>query len=174
MVSIESQEAQYRSEVISAAREMKGTPIFNASLTHATVVVEALFTFAKINVSILSGSLNPKVYGGYEIVSHALGFVRKPHSELNILLEETALELYRYNPFVQILKDFPRVEFRLIPEEKQSRYTYHFVVADSSCYRFEQNRDFPTAVAAFGDEHIGGNLGRAFLALWESGKVVTF
>ena len=111
---------------------MKGTPIFNASLTHATV---ALFR-CRFSVEALTPS------GGYEIVSHALGFVRKPHSELNILLEETALELYRYNPFVQILKDFPRVEFRLIPEEKQSRYTYHFVVADSSCYRFSKTGIF--------------------------------
>ena len=172
MASIESQEAQYRSEVLSAARAMNGVPIFNASLTHATVVLEVLFTIAESNVSILTGSLNPKVYGGYEMVSHALGFVRKPKSHLNILLEETATDLYQFNPFVQILRGFPRVKFRFVPHSTRDLYKYHFVVVDSSCYRFEQNRDFPTAVAAFGDKAIGINLNKAFDALWKKGEPV--
>lgn len=164
MVSVAS---DYRSEVFVAARERRGVPIYNASLEHASVVIEALFNTADRNVSILTGSLNPKVYGGYDIVSQALAFASKPASELYVLLEENDEDLYQYNPFVQILKKFDKVEFRHIPKAVQGRYEFHFMVADCDSYRFEQNRNSPVAVAAFGHSEGGDNLCSVFNSLWD-------
>ena len=158
----------YRRFVFESAMAKDGKPIYNGSLEHAAVVIEALFNVAERKVSILTGNLNPRVYSGYEIMSQAIGFLsRNSRNELQILKEDDNLEIFEFNAFIQVMKKFPTVSVRNAPSDLRSRYRFHFVVADCNSYRFEQDRDSPSAIASFGDNKGGSNLCSVFDTLWK-------
>jgi hypothetical protein len=164
MTSIE----EYRNRVLAAARRRDGSPIYNASIEHARVIIETMFLSADGEMSILSGSLNPQVYGGYDVVSAALGFVRRSGTNMRILLEEREQIVYQDNPFVHLLSVANRVQFRLVSDHDQ--YKYHFMVSGCDSYRYEQDRGAPEAIAAFGHESGGKVLCEVFDILWDKAR----
>lgn len=158
---------EYRKRVHSAAIRRDGSPIYNASIEHARVVIETICLYTDGEMKILSGSLNPKVYGGYEVVSAALAYLRRSGSTMKILLEEKEPIVYQDNPFVHLLSMTNKVEFRFVPDNQQKRYKFHFLVSGCDSYRYEKNRDAPAAIGAFGHTVGGKVLCDVFDEFWD-------
>lgn len=163
----------YREMVKSHARRRSGEPIFNASMEHASVVVETLFSTAQKCLSVLTGSLNPRVYGRDAVVTEARLFLAasQQHS-LRIILESDSGIDRRRHPLFIACSDFTNIELRVASPTLQERYDFHFLVADDDCYRLENDRNRPLATAQFGDVEGAKNLNRIFDILWESSDAI--
>ena len=61
----------YRQRIRTLARRRDGQAIYNATVEHATIIVEHLFSNAGESVDILTGSLNPRVYGRDRVIEEA-------------------------------------------------------------------------------------------------------
>ena len=65
----------YRQHVRSLAQRHDGGVVFNESIEHASTVIESLFANANHGVDILTGVLNPRVYGREEVITEARLFL---------------------------------------------------------------------------------------------------
>ena len=163
---IDSVDSDYVRRIYELARSCDGTPIFNASLGHAAVVVERIMANACTSVSILSGSLEPRVYGRSRVLRETMRFLDREHCEMRIILEGKHPDVLRHNAFLERFKDHAKVSLRFMPEREQARYKFHFLVADGESYRIEADKSKSSAVVAFG--HLQGalNLEKVFGILW--------
>lgn len=164
---IDTGDANYVRRIYELARICDGTPIFNASLGHAAVVIERIMANACTSVSILSGSLEPRVYGRSRVLMETMRFLDREHCEIRIILEGKHPGVLKRNAFLERFKDHPKVSLRFMHEQEQARYKFHFLVADGESYRIEPDKSQSSAVVAFG--HLQGalNLERVFGTLWD-------
>lgn len=163
----------YRDMVKDHAWKRSGEPIFNASMEHGSVVVETLFSAAQEQVSILTGSLNPRMYGRERVVTEAKLYLAVSHkNRLRIMLESDSEIDRQRHPLFSACADFPNIDLRVVPPENQERYDFHFLVADADCYRLQSDRNCPLATARFGDVEGARNLNRLFDILWEDSDPV--
>lgn len=163
----------YRDMVKDHARKRSGASILNASNEHASVVVEALFATAQEQVSILTGSLNPRVYGRDPVVMEArLYLAVSQENRLRVILESDSQIDRARHPLLIACSDFTNVELRVAPPEVQERYDFHFLVADEDCYRLKSDKALPFARAQFGDVEGAQNLNRLFDILWQDSDPV--
>ena len=158
----------YRDRVYELAARRDGEVIFNGSTADAATVMEAMFRHARESVSILTGSLNPRVYGTVEVVRNARNFLSDPDHRLRIILEENDEQERSLNPFFAIvLRDASEnAEVRYAPSELQRRYDFHFSLMDHDSYRFEEDRRKPAAIAVFGNRDNAANLESVFDKMW--------
>ncbi len=164
----------YRARVRRLAQARQGDPVYNDTLDHAAVIMQNMFSYAGESVRILTGSLNPDVYGRAEIVEEARHFLRKSNDrEIYILFEDKEATEDRWrkqHSFLSGLMDYSRqIHLRFVPDEWQETYDFHFVVMDDDSYRFEPDKTMFRAVAAFGDRPGGSNLRGLFDRLWSNG-----
>ena len=141
---------EYRKRVKALADLRNGGAIFNGSADHAAVIVENLFNVANHHVRILAGDLDARVYGNSKVVQRASEFIGHNDHTLDILIEHNTLSAH--HPLVMALKDASNVTVKLIPQSVAEGTPYHFMTADSDCYRFEEVKGSHTAVAAFGQQ----------------------
>lgn len=158
----------YREQVARLARRRDGEPIFNGSIDHAAVIVENMFKAADSHVEILSGELNPRVYGLPEVIREASLFLVDADHKLRILVEEDQEADRIDHPFFEAFKDRDNVEFKRVLPESQEIYDFHFLVMDGDSYRFEEDKTKPAAIAAFGDVEGAENLGKIFEDIWSN------
>lgn len=159
---------KYRDAVRRAAKLMDGTPIYNASIDHAEVLVERLIGTAKKEVCILSGELHPFVYGTEQVLEKTRLLLTDPKINMRVLVENSSDAFRLGHPFFEAFLGNKKynIEFGLVPDDVQDTYDFHLMVADAKSYRFEKNRNEPVAVAAFGDADGGKNLQRVFEIIW--------
>lgn len=158
---------EYRVRVNRIAGERSGGAIYNGSLEHAAVVVEALFTNARSEVMILTGNLNTRVYGRDDVVMQAKLFLANDaDNRLRVLIEEDKPQNRELHPLLRRLSEYKGFSIRHVPESLQASYGFHFVAADDDCYRFEEDKSKPFAVGVFGDEERGSRLKRFFEERW--------
>jgi hypothetical protein len=162
----------YKAEVKRAAVKRNGKPVYNASLEHASIIVENMFEHAHSNVCILSGALNARVYGREEVVEQAKLFLADPSHKVRILLEDGSVANRSGHPFFEALDQSENMEIRCLPLATQEQYNFHFMVMDDDSYRFENDRSKCAAVAAFGDPAGAKNMRRIYDILWESGEAL--
>ncbi len=158
--------AEYRERVKNAARARNGDPVYNGSMEHASVLVEAMFAHAHHEVCVLSGELNARVYGREDVVEQANLFLADPQHRAQFLVEEPEALDWVNHPLLNALSDNDNVEVRSVPREMQSRYRFHLIVMDNDSYRFEKDRSEPVAIAAFGDAIGAENMRDIFNKLW--------
>lgn len=159
---------RYRREVRRLADERTGEPILNSSPDHAEIVIQQIFHSANERVNILSGSLTPRVYGRDLIVWEAALFLASSHlNRVQIILEQDCIEDRRLNPLLREVSKFKNVELRFASEEVRKLYDFHYIVTDNDCYRFEPDREYAVAVAAFGHSSGGQHLRGLHKDLWE-------
>lgn len=159
---------EYRTRVNRIARERSGGAIYNGSIEHAAVVVEALFTNARTQVMILTGNLNTRVYGRDDVVMQAKLFLaNNADNRLRILMEEDNPRNRRLHPLLRGLSEYEGFSVRHVPESIQTSYGFHFVAADNDCYRFEEDKSKPFAIGVFGNEERGSLLKRFFEQRWD-------
>ena len=157
----------YKNEVKKLAKQRDGQPIYNGSVEHAAVIVENMFAHAHDRMSILTGKLQARVFGREEVREQAALFLADPRNKLQILIEEDVALTFEH-PFLEQFWRDSNVEVRHVPPDQQEAYNYHFLVMDGDSYRFEKDKDEPTAVAAFGDAEAAHNLEDIFEYLWEN------
>lgn len=165
----------YRQKVKALARERSGEPIFNAAVEHASIVVETIFSVAEKRVSVLSGTLNPRVYGRDEVITEArLFLVSSYRNALRIILEsDSPLDRQRH-PLLKACAEFDNLQLRLASPEVQELYDFHFVVAANDCYRFESDKRRPVATGKFGDAEGATNLNKIHEELWQQCQPIDF
>lgn len=169
---------EYRNKVVTAANSRDGKdPIFNGSLKHASIVMEAMFRFADKSVHILTGSLNPEVYAQYDVVTAARDFLLyKEDREVRILMEaEDVAWLLITHPLLLVLNQAKReredaFQVRRVPKSYQEKYKYHFTVMDDDCIRYEEDRTVPAAITVFGRKASAKHLQAIFEIIWKSAK----
>ena len=160
--------AEYEREVRRLAQKRKGEPIFNSSPDHAQIVIENIFRNASQSVNILSGSLTPRVYGRDTVLHEAFLFLASSHlNRVQIILERDSSEDRALNPLLRKIAPFKNVELRIAPEETQKLYDFHCIVTDNDCYRFEPDRKYAVAIAAFGDATGGRHLKNHHKRIWD-------
>ena len=162
---------EYRVRVNRIAWERSGGAIYNGSLEHAAVVVEALLANATSEVMILTGKLNTRVYGRDDVVMQAKLFLtNSADNRLRILIEEDKPQNRELHPLLRGLSEYKGFSIRHVPEGLQASYGFHFVAADDDCYRFERDKAKPFAIAAFGDREGGVSLASFFDKAWSRCK----
>lgn len=159
--------ADYIDTVEAAALCKNGDPFLNSLPAHAAVIVQRIIADAYHSVSILSRSLDPKVYGRNRTLDTTSRFLDEAPRRMRILMEEGNEKAYAENPFLNKFKDRPNVEFRLVPPHLQEKYKFHFLVADNESYRFEPDKTKSAAIVAFGHTEIADKLERVFETLWK-------
>jgi len=162
----------YVERVARAALERKGEPVFNGSVDHARVIVEALFKHANSKIDIFSGHLNARVYGPDRVVDEAEQFLAGPSRTLRILLENSDAVSTRH-PLLARLQGAQNMKIRHLPADISAVINFHLAVADSDCYRFEADKNQVSAVAAWGDKIGGLNLQDIFDSLWNRSSDVS-
>ena len=160
--------ARYRRKVGRLAELRTGAPILNSSPDHAEIVIQQIFQSAEHSVDILSGNLTPRVYGRDLVVREVSLFLAESHrNRVQIILEQDCVEDRRLNPFLREISKFENVEMRHASEDVKKLYDFHYIVTDNNCYRFEPDRQYAVAVAAFGHEIGGKRLRSLHKELWE-------
>ena len=160
----------YMNKVRRFAEARTGAPVYNASLEHAVVILQNMFSRADDSIYILTGELNTEAYGRDEVVREARGFLKSSKHRVRILFEDERLLDEGYvakHPLLAIETGQEQIEKRRVPKELQPNYKFHFVVVDQDSYRFEPDREKHEAVAAFGDAEGAQNLKKLFEELWE-------
>lgn len=155
----------YRQQVKDAALKRSGEPLYNGSLDHASVLAAAMFEHAKSDVCILTGKLNAHVYAKPDVIQRARLFLATPGHTVKVLLENPDEIDAEDHPFVKVFGGKDDVTFKHADILKE--LPYHFMVMDGDCYRFEEDKHKPSAIAAFGDSRGGSNLRTVFNDLWE-------
>lgn len=168
----------YRKLVERLSESNSSERIPNATVAHAAVLIENLFSHACESVRILSGQLNKDVYGLSGVYEKAIGFLRgganrEPRKRLEILLESPPDDISD-NPLVRACKEDPELselcDVKIISDEKDKAISCHFIVADGKAWRFEPNKETPAAIACFNEPEIGKQLDEMFSVLFERGK----
>lgn len=173
----------YRELVERLAKTNSSERIPNATIDHATVLIENLFAHAHEKVRILSGQLNKDVYGASEILGKARTFLRgecgvsnEGKKRLEILLQEPQLDIGE-NPLVRMCKEEPEFsnicEVKCISDAKDREISCHFIVADGKAWRFEPDKRTPAAIACFNEPEIGKQLDEMFDVLFGRGTPLT-
>jgi len=156
-VDIES----YKALVDRCARERLDHVISNGSPVHARVLISKLFETARHGAFIVSGKLlnatesGVEVYAYPDVVRAAMGFLRRPGSSLQIILEDP-IDLLMENKFLaSTINDVDRKgDVIVYPGTKAVNTTRspHLMVTDALAYRLElDNKEFE-AFANFGDD----------------------
>lgn len=165
----------YERYVRQLARKGNGASIFNASVDHAAIVIENLFDQAQGRVDILSGFCEARVFGKPPVVAAAHLFLAASfRNRLRIVLDQDRPEQRQDNPFFQMCASLSNVELRIAPVATQAKYGYHFVVADSNSYRYEEDKNSSAAIAAFGHEAGAQHLSSIYDEIWQACKPVGF
>ena len=158
---------EYQEHVRSLARIRDGEPVFNASVEHAAIAIESLFSSATAHVDILSGACNARVFGRSAVVEEARLFLASSaENRLRIILENDAPRDRAVHPFFQMCSEFPNVALRVATQDVKGQYGFHLIVTDNDNYRFEIDKTKTAAVAAFGDDAGAGNLADIYEYLW--------
>lgn len=166
---------EYRNDVERLAQERSGEPFYNSSIDHAAVIIEKIFRHAKSDVSIISKSLDGRVFGQGEVTQEVEGYLSDASRKVRILMEDEPSVLSEGHPFVRALKNHPQsYEVRLLSNKARPYVDYHFTLADDDSYRFEPDKKEWVAVAAFGDRQGAERLRSVFDSLWAMSDPVEF
>jgi len=145
--------------------------ISNRSSSHALSILRNVFKYAKSEVNIFTGELDPCVYNDKVLLEYAENFVGKGGKIKVILQNEIPQER------MEAPQDFynfavSKGEIKLADEKHPlKKIEKHFLVSDCMAYRLELNIEERSAVCSFNDEHHASQLNDIFNAAWASAAV---
>jgi hypothetical protein len=170
----------YRKYVADAAEVIPGEVFLNRYVEHAAIIVEYLFRKAQDTVEILTGRLNPAIYGTHDTVRAAIDFLdrtarRESHQEPRLyILTEDGIDQHTHPLLLraretQFLK---QIELRQVPDTIKSTYNFHFTVADNMHYRCKESRGIQEAVVQFNSPDAGLRLHSEFRRVHELSELI--
>ena len=167
----------YREYVSRAASEQPCEVFLNRYIEHAAIIVEFLFRSANDRVEILSGKLNPVIYGDTGVVRAAIDFLDRVagRSEpgLYILIEDEIDD--KSHPLLARAREskfLAHIELRRVRENVKSTYSCHFAVADEKHYRYKKSRGLPEAVVQFHATEAGATLHSIFQQIRDRSDII--
>lgn len=156
----------YRALIWDSIRKRDGTPIPNGTLAHATILMEAFFKTAAKQIYILTGELNPRVYGTPEVVASARQFLADADHSLEIIFEGDFDENQTArHPLLSAIGPGAKLKVWKLDPKFRKNVPAHFALMDTDSYRFEADKTQSSAVAAFGDKEFTSLLTTVFQAL---------
>jgi hypothetical protein len=156
----------YRALIARSIRERDGSPIPNGTLAHATVLMEAMFQTASRKIRILTGELNPRVYGTPEVVAYSRQFLADSDHSLEIIFEGDFDENQAArHPLLSAAGPGANLRLWKLKPDFRSRVISHFALMDDDTYRFEADKTKSSAVAAFGNKEFTKVLSDVFQTL---------
>jgi hypothetical protein len=151
----------YRSQVSELASQRATARIANRSVSHAEVLISAIFANAKECVRLLTGNLREDFYCSPGILASIHRFLGKPNTRLLILSEFQVGSAHR------LVGELTGVLGAVDIRHLKTAAAAHYCVMDRVGYRFEFNHH-PTqhkiveAVANFNEPEIAGALADRF------------
>lgn len=168
------QMTDYRKKVRQAALRRDGAPLYNGSLDHAAVLTEAMFEHGKKSVDIFTGRLNANAFATPDVLEKVSLFLSDSTHKVRVLIEEPEFVDTNDHPFVKKYAKHDDVTFKKLSADVAKHIDYHFTVMDGDSYRFEEDKNIPSAIAAFGDKQGGKHLSNIFKQLWDISKEYDF
>lgn len=170
----------YRKLVKKLADEGSSDLIPNGGVEHAEVLIENIFYHAKNTVRVFTGRLNARVYGAKDIVDNAKEFLQlDKNNKLQILIQEYSdddLKQFASHNLITMCKEQfdDMCEIKAVNDADDKNVDSHFVVMDEIGYRFEPNKEKPTAIGCFNDAEKAKILNQMFDKMFERGKDLEF
>jgi hypothetical protein len=152
-----------------AAAAQEGPATFlNRHAEHGWIIADLLFTKANSCVEILSGTLNPEIYGDDRVVRSAISFLDRcpiptPFEPSLLILVERSGDWNSHPLISRVVATFPRkLEVRYVPEEIRSTYQFHFMLSDEKHFRCKLFRESREAFIEFNSVGTGDSLHKLF------------
>lgn len=158
---------EYRAIVENAVMTKNGEIIFNNSHDHAAVLIENLFKYGQGTINVLSGTLNASVFCNPGVLQNIESFLGTKDNKIRILLDDQDKIDKKDHMFISKYSTHKDIQFKKMREDLKKKIGYHFVVNGNN-YRFEKNKQLPSAIAAFGDLDFSKTLHDAFEKLWNN------
>jgi len=168
----------YRELARTRASETDGEAFLNRHAEHAWIIVELLFRKATESVEILSGSLNPSIYGDERVIASAMGFLDRclepvPFQPSLFVLVENNGDWPTHPLISRVLNYFPtKLEVRRVPPEVRNAYDFHFMLADKRHFRCKKSRQLPEAVVRFNSTETGESLHNLFQQVRMASEII--
>jgi hypothetical protein len=141
-------EDTYREYVEAAASAERCEVFLNRYVAHAAIIVEYLFRNAQFSVEILTGRLNPAIYGDHSTVRAAIDFLDRTANLDNstghklCILTEEGVDQNTHPLFIRARDShFAKlIELRRVPDTVKHTFNFHFALADNMHYRCKEPR----------------------------------
>ena len=163
----------YRDKVREAISRRDGTPLFNGSDVHASIIVEEMFLSAEQSMLLLVNSLAERIYGTPDMIRAATAFMERG-GKLRILVEDgNRFKLDQHPLMCELLPKYRnQIEVALVEQKLAGDQVFNFAVVDDDGYRFEEDRNQVKAVVVFGDKKGAGILESMFEAFRRTATVL--
>jgi hypothetical protein len=142
---------------------------------HAAVVIGQLFAVAQDRVRVLSSELPLATFGTPEVIGAAVKYLTsQANARLKILVEQ-AVSLTQHPLLVEIAKQglSERLDLLVVPPSVSRNYTFNFVVADETNFRFEPVREKFEAMVCFGQPDLARKIKGMFDKIEAQAQPVT-
>jgi len=155
-------------EFAQAASTGTDFAFLNRHAENAWVIVELLFRKANECVEILTGTLNPAIYGDERVINSAVAFLERcrdpiPFQPSLFILVENEGDWVNHPLILRTVSTFPqKLEVRQVPSKIKNTYPFHFMLADKKHFRCKKSREFPEAVVKFNTPDTGETLHQLF------------
>ena len=165
----------YRRHVKELADRSSKDLIPNGGIDHAAVLIENLFSHAISAVRVFTGDLNARVYASEPIVSNAKEFLQSGvGKKIKILVQNPDVARNLNHELLRMCASVgPDLCEVKIANETDQELKSHFVIMDEKGYRFEPDREKPTAIGCFNDKSTAKRLCDAFDAMFARGEGVS-
>lgn len=178
----------YQEVVRSAILNRTGSPLLNGSVDHAAMITQEAFNNAKTSVRILSHKLHPDCYGKAGVLNAVKYFLADESHKVDILVESSLWDPANTFPWEShpLLGEIAasnrdmsgQVRVSRVPLKWAERYSFNFLIMDDYGFRFEEDRERPTAVAAFSPPNVKSpqvaNLSGIFDRLWSDSEAIDY
>lgn len=161
----------YKALVKRLADQKSSETIPNASISHAAVVIENLFSHADKSIRIFTGELNKEVYSLSAVREAAKDFLAKRAGTLEILIQNLlgAGDISEHQLIRDCLEN-SNCKVQYVTDENDKKINCHFIVADGRAWRFEPDKNTFEAIACFNDQDSAKKLESIFNTIFPRAK----
>jgi hypothetical protein len=159
---------EYAAYVRDRAQISGSSELFlNRGITHAAIIIEAIFEAALDLVEIFTANLDASIYSTPGVIASATTFLsRNATAHIDIISEAVVdPELYPLFRSARNAGLVDRIRLHQLPQEVAVECGFHFVVADGRHFRFESSRENREAIVQFNNQKFGATLRATFTKL---------
>ena len=135
----------------------------------ASIIIENMFNTAEKSIRILTGGLNPRVYGTAGVIQEAANFLSNQCTTMEIIFINPISnnKIFSHRLINTIIHNSNFYIYRL-KEDMKKDISFHFCVVDGKTYRFKSEPHKHFSIASFGDTELAQHLENVFLTVKEN------